>query len=105
MKKNTSVQTKKRRKKKKILLMIVPLVLIVLLVSYYQFFYKAKQVNSGIYKLETIFTAHTSKVWAVQFSPDGNLLASGSVDSTVKVWKRDGTIIQNLKHPAGVTNL
>jgi hypothetical protein len=32
---------------------------------------------------------HTSPVWSVAFSPDGSQLASGSNDSTIKVW--DGT--------------
>jgi hypothetical protein len=29
---------------------------------------------------------HTSTIYALEFSPDGNLLASGSLDGVTKVW-------------------
>jgi len=38
-------------------------------------------------------SGHTLNVWSVDFSPDGELLASGSFDQTVKLWNagtRDG---------------
>ncbi|GEM_PF-1276881 len=31
-------------------------------------------------------TGHTEEVRSVAFSPDGKLIASGSRDSTIKVW-------------------
>jgi len=47
---------------------------------------------------------HTDIVWGVTFSPDGNLLASGSRDRTVKIWRSDGTLLQTLKgHTDAVT--
>lgn len=53
-----------------------------------------------------VFRSHTEPLWAVQFGSDGTLLASGGVDSTVKIWRRDsGSVVHNLKHPIGVTTL
>jgi WD40 repeat protein len=49
---------------------------------------------------------HTDIVWGVTFSPDGQLLASGSTDKTVKLWRRDGTLLQTLKgHQDAVTSV
>ena len=41
---------------------------------------------------ETIFTGHTDWVRSCAFSPDGTLLATGSADRTVRLWRvGDGT--------------
>ncbi|HEV7332675.1 MAG TPA: WD40 repeat domain-containing protein [Flavisolibacter sp.] len=52
------------------------------------------------------FREHKAQLWAVQFHPQGDLIASGSVDNTVKIWRKDsGIIVHNLKQPMGVTTL
>jgi WD40 repeat protein/tetratricopeptide (TPR) repeat protein len=49
---------------------------------------------------------HTDIVWGVTFSPDGQTLASGSRDRTVKIWHPDGTLLQTLKgHTDAVTSV
>jgi WD40 repeat protein len=42
-------------------------------------------------------SGHKASVMAVDISPDSSLIASASVDKTVKLWKRDGTEFATLK--------
>jgi WD40 repeat protein/tetratricopeptide (TPR) repeat protein len=49
---------------------------------------------------------HADIVWGISFSPDGKLLASGSRDKTVKLWRPDGALVQTLKgHSDAVTSV
>jgi WD40 repeat protein len=41
-------------------------------------------------KLRATLKGHTAGVWSVAYSPDGKTLASGSGDSTIKLWDRAG---------------
>lgn len=41
-------------------------------------------------------TGHTAAVLAVDYSPDGQEIVTDGVDGTLKLWQRDGTLIQTL---------
>jgi WD40 repeat protein len=42
-------------------------------------------------------TGHSHAVWSVAFSPDGQTLASGNYDRTIKLWGMpDGKLLGNL---------
>jgi WD40 repeat protein len=46
---------------------------------------------------------HTAGVNAVAFSPDGDLIATGSEDNTLKLWQANGRLLKTLtKHTKGV---
>jgi WD40 repeat protein len=47
-------------------------------------------------------SGHSSPVLAVDASPDGQLIATGSSDRTVKLWQPDGTLLQTLQHTATI---
>lgn len=39
---------------------------------------------------------HSSRVYGVEFSPEGQLLASASTDNTIKLWTREGKLLKTL---------
>jgi len=71
-----------RKTKKRKIVVSSLLITLTAVLTYYQLLYKPTQVSSNIFKTALIFTGHTNEIWAVEFSPDGNLIASGGVDST-----------------------
>ncbi len=54
-----------------------------------------QQAVYGVRELNRL-EGHDRSVLAVSFSPDGQLIVSGSDDKTVKLWHRDGKLIQTL---------
>jgi len=97
----------KARVKKRTALKIViaGVCLIILIALYYQLLYKPQEVNSGIFILSKTLTGHSSDVWAAKFSADGELFASGSVDSTVRIYNKEGGLFKIIKQPQGITNI
>jgi WD40 repeat protein len=75
--------------------------------AWVQLFYRSPRVNpNGIFVLKNVIPAHNSYIWTVKFSPAGNVLASGSVDSTVKIWNVEhGSLLNTFKQPSGITYL
>ncbi|MBS4028869.1 MAG: fibronectin type III domain-containing protein [Ignavibacteriales bacterium] len=56
------------------------------------------------FPMETL-TGHSSIVYSVRFKPDGNYLASGSVDNTIKLWNvYTGTVYRTLNGHSGSVN-
>src|SRR5258708_40086091 len=47
---------------------------------------KISSANADKLKLLSTLTGHTGNVLSLAFSPDGNTLASGSVDTTIRLW-------------------
>ena len=53
--------------------------------------------NAPIEKLLQIFQGHSDRVKSVAYSPDGQTLASGSFDNTIKLWNvTTGNLLQTL---------
>ncbi|RCJ20595.1 hypothetical protein A6770_31300 [Nostoc minutum NIES-26] len=58
-------------------------------------FYRVKEFN----RLE----GHTRAVVTTAFSPDGQIIASTSIDNTVKLWNQQGKLLHNLQDHTGIT--
>jgi WD40 repeat protein len=100
------IQPKQFRKSKLIWFLASVLLLVSFVFLYFQVWKKPHEVNSGIAYHHLTFKEHSNAAWRVEFFPDGEHIASGSVDGTAKIWrKNDAVVLQTLRHPMGVTAL
>jgi WD40 repeat protein len=50
-----------------------------------------------------VLTGDTKAIESLAFGPDGNLIATASLDDTVRIWNaRTGQLLRILDHPDGV---
>ena len=99
-------ETSKLSKAKRNITITAVLLAFVFGILYFQVWKKPVTVESGIANNYLTFKGHSDRIWEAAFSPDGELLASGSVDGIVNIWqKKDGQIVRVLRHPAGITSL
>jgi WD40 repeat protein len=68
------------------------------------------EANSSRHSLGTCLKTlrgHSSRIWAIAFSPNGQILASGSADHTIRLWSaHNGTCLTVLQgHTSGVTSV
>lgn len=63
--------------------------------------------TASVLEPAAILEGHTAKVWSIDFAPDGNLLASGSVDNTMRLWLvKDAALLRTMQgHPFPIYTL
>ena len=92
-----------RKKGKRKLFIILPLLIIVGVLAYCQLLYKSERVDNGMATLEKVFDKHKDIVTSVRFSPGDSLLITSSVDSTIRIWRREsGEIVKEIKQTSGI---
>ncbi|MGL4422011.1 MAG: WD40 repeat domain-containing protein, partial [Gemmataceae bacterium] len=62
--------------------------------------------NPPAFKPLTTYRGHSDPVYAVAVSPEGQLVATGSFDQSVRLWAKDtGTLLRTYAGPSGHTSL
>jgi WD40 repeat protein len=56
---------------------------------------------------QAVLSGHEAKIWDLDFSPDGRLVASASVDNTLRLWQvREGLLLRTMEgHPFPVLSV
>ncbi|MGF1936806.1 MAG: AAA-like domain-containing protein [Nostoc sp. ChiQUE02] len=67
-------------------------------------FQTRKVLEQAVYGADEFnhLSGHQGIVLGVDFSPDGQWIVSSSIDRTVKLWRRDGTLVKTLPHTATI---
>ncbi|WP_377480775.1 MAG: hypothetical protein P2A85_13270 [Microcoleus anatoxicus] len=65
---------------------------------------RLRRAVSGVQEYNS-FEQHTNFVLDVSVSPDGNKVASASADKTVKLWSKEGKLLNTFNHSDGVTSV
>ncbi len=65
---------------------------------------RLRRAVSGVQEYNR-FEQHGSFVLDVSVSPDGNTVASASADKTVKLWSKDGKLLNSFNHSDSVTSV
>ena len=65
---------------------------------------RLRQAVSGVQEYNR-FEQHSNFVLDVSVSPDGNTVASASADKTVKLWSKDGKLLNTFNHSDSVTSV
>ena len=95
------VVTKKKSRIR--LFILIPILIVFAILFYYQLFYKSPRVDNGIATLQLVFDKHAGIVTSVRFTPSDSLIVTSSVDSTIKVWRKEtGEIVKQIKHPCAI---
>lgn len=74
------------------------------ILAWHRFWPGPRRVGGGIFKLQRVLTAQAGVIWGARFNPDATLIVSASTDGVARVWRVDGTVVHELKHPSGVTD-
>lgn len=91
------------KRSKRTLIILTPLIIILLILSYYQLLYKSPRIENGIASPSLIFDQHRNIVTAVRFGRVDSLIVSASVDSTIRVWRREtGKVIKEIRLPSAI---